>query len=71
VYGSAATSYGTLLTILNNGNVGMGGVNNSAYKLHVSGTTYFQGNSIISAYSFVFKKTKNICILLKYFLKNP
>jgi hypothetical protein len=47
VYSSGATGYATNLSILNNGNVGMGGIRNSAYKLHVNGTTYFQGNSII------------------------
>ncbi len=47
VYASGTFSYATIFSILNNGNVGIGGINNSAYKLHVNGTSYFQGNSII------------------------
>ncbi len=47
VYGSAAVSYATDLAILNNGNIGIFNINNSAYKLHVNGTTYFQGYCII------------------------
>jgi hypothetical protein len=47
VYSSGATGYATNLSILNNGNVGIGNINNSASKLHVNGTTFFQGYCVI------------------------
>jgi hypothetical protein len=47
VYASSTFGFASNLSILNHGNLGIGNINNSAYELHVNGTTYFQGYSII------------------------